>query len=398
MLYILVLVMMVMTFRSYTRYASWINPITAFVLWDFLLFTAFPIQFGSYYIQEFSPQGFAKFTTLQYIYILGGIVGFTLIPRNAYFMIFSTGPRYFLQGRVLSPGLIWLLFLVTIFVLFFALASIGGGGLMWITDTRSAYITYRAGAGVFWLLIQWLSMGVLGYMLFKYRPKSIFKLFLLLIPFLILSFFTGSKHNLATPLIVGVLYHEYFIRSIRFFWLFAIAVFLAAAFTFILYTQSRGGEFLWFEGALYFAEYSVTSTRYLGDEFLPIGLGQYSLSDLWYFVPRGLYPDKPFEYGVLNIHEVLFPGAAAIGNTPGISPWMLVYIDFGHIGVFVYGLLLTSFSLFLFDLCDKNKGSAYIFLFMIHVSIFQLFALWPPLATGLILILILHFNYREKIL
>jgi len=394
----LALIMLVLVIRSHRRYGSWINPITAFVLWDFVLFTAIPIQFGSLYLEGVSAQGFNKFTTIQYIYILGGIVGFTLIPLNAYFRFFSTGPRYFLQGKALSPGLIWLLSLATIVVLFVALASAGGGGFMWITDTRSAYISHRAGAGVFWLLITWLSIAVLGYVLFKYKPKSILKLCLLLIPFLILGFFTGSKHNLITPLIVGVLYHEYFIRSIRFFWLVAITVFLAVVFTVILFVQSSMGEFSWFKGVYYFSEYATTSIRYLGDEFLPIGLGQYSLSDLWYYVPRGLYPDKPFEYGVLNIHEVLFPGAAAIGNTPGISNWMLVYIDFGHIGVFVFGLFLTSFSLFLFNLFEKNRGSSFIFLFMIHVSIFQLFALWPALGTGLILFLILHFRYGKKML
>jgi len=398
MLFILTIIMLVLTLRSRSRNSSWINPITAFVLWDFLLFTAIPIQFGAPYIEEFSTQGFAKFTTLQYTYILGGIVGFTLIPNNAYLRLFSTGPKYFLQGKVLSPGLIWLLFLMTIFVLFLALASAGGGGLMWITDTRSAYINHRAGAGIFWLLIQWLSMTVLGFVLFKYKPKSILKLFLLIIPFLILGFFTGSKHNLATPLIVAVLYHEYFIRRVRLSTLIAIAIFFSIAFTLTLYFQSRSGEFSWLIGAFYFAEYAVTSTRYLADEFLPVGLGQYSLSGLWYYVPRGLYPDKPFEYGVLNIHKELFPGAASIGNTPGISPWMLVYIDFGYLGVFLYGLILTSFSLFLFDLFRKNKRSAFIFLFMIHVSIFQLFALWPALATGLILILLFHFRYGKKTL
>jgi hypothetical protein len=164
----------------------------------------------------------------------------------------------------------------------------------------------------------------------------------------------------------------------------------------LLGIQSRQGDFSFIDSGLYFSEYSLTTAMYLSDEFLPLGLGQYSISSLWYFVPRSLYPDKPFEYGVLNIHKVLFPAAAAKGNTPGISQWMLAYIDFGRVGVFMFGVLLTSFSRFIYNLFENNKDSVFLFVIMIHVCIFKVLSLWPALATILILWFVLHFRYHRK--
>ena len=394
-LLILALILLALTIKSRKRYLTLINPITVFVVWDFFLFTILPISFTSHFV-EVPPLGFSEFEALQYTYILGGIVGFTLFSLKPYRSFFSIGSRFALQWRVLSPGLICLLLVASLFLLFFALASVGGGGSAWLTDTRHAYINNRSGAGIFWLLIQWTSLAGLGYFLLRFEPKSKLNLLLLLLPFLVISYFTGSKANILSVLVIGVVYHDYFNKSIRPLSGFIIILSGTILFTVLLGIQSRQGDFSFIDSGLYFSEYSLTTAMYLSDEFLPLGLGQYSISSLWYFVPRSLYPDKPFEYGVLNIHKVLFPAAAAKGNTPGISQWMLAYIDFGRVGVFMFGVLLTSFSRFIYNLFENNKDSVFLFVIMIHVCIFKVLSLWPALATILILWFVLHFRYHRK--
>jgi len=72
--------------------------------------------------------------------------------------------------------------------------------------------------------------------------------------------------------------------------------------------------------------------------FFVFRYGVASLSDLWFYVPRVLYPAKPFEYGLSLIYQILFPGMTELGHTPGILPWSLAYLDFGVLGVFVCGV------------------------------------------------------------
>jgi hypothetical protein len=82
-------------------------------------------------------------------------------------------------------------------------------------------------------------------------------------------------------------------------------------------------------------DYFWHSARFI-QEFRRFGFqyGAITLSEVWYYVPRALYPAKPFEYGLALIDKWLYPGLAErFGYTPGLLQWVVGYGDFGVIGV-----------------------------------------------------------------
>ena len=395
MLLILSALLIILLLINIDRYDSIINPLTAFIAWEFLLFTVLPILFAGYFIE--SSLGLSKFKTLQYLYIFGGVLGFFIFSRSFYFKLFLLGPNFFLLSkRRPSVGLLLIVFVLITLILFLALATIGGGGLSWITDTRTAYINNRSGAGIFWVLIQWVSLFMLSFFLLKLKPKKVISILLYALPFIVIGYFTGSKSNILSILIIVFVYYNFYCYRVNSLQLLLGVVSLIILFTFLVFFQSSNSTLTGFEALVYFSEYTSVSSMYLSDEFLEIGYGKYSLSSLWYYVPRGIYPEKPFEYGVLNIHKVLFPGAAAIGNTPGISPWMLTYIDFGHIGVLLHGMIITSFSRFIYLYYVHNKKNYVLFLIMIHVCLYNVLALFSTFMVIILIITLFHFRLVRR--
>ena len=60
--------------------------------------------------------------------------------------------------------------------------------------------------------------------------------------------------------------------------------------------------------------------------------GQIFLTSFWSFIPRAIFPNKPFAYGNMLILENFFPGMAETGHTPSFGLYLDRLIDFGWIG------------------------------------------------------------------
>jgi hypothetical protein len=199
------------------------------------------------------------------------------------------------------------------------------------------------------------------------------------------DYFTGSKGNVLMIVISAVIYYNFYVNRIG---VGRISLTVVSMFGLLL-------ALLVFQGSvdkleeipLYFGEYVHTTAMFF-ERFPQFGgfrYGAISLSELWYYVPRGLYPGKPFEYGVLLIHERLFPGAAEQGSTPGILTWVGVYWDFGYAGLFVLGLACGACKRAVFDYFLKNRDRLLPFLFMIQFSLAPVL----PFATPIISIVLL---------
>jgi hypothetical protein len=126
----------------------------------------------------------------------------------------------------------------------------------------------------------------------------------------------------------------------------------------------------------YFADY-VSVTALVMEQIDRQGMtyGAATVSSFWYFVPRAMFPDKPFEYGSVLLHGTLFPGFAEQGHTPGVLPWMTGYMDFGIFGVVLSGVFLGSVSraIYLEFLRTKDAGT-----FLLMVS----FCFIAPVSSG----------------
>jgi hypothetical protein len=167
------------------------------------------------------------------------------------------------------------------------------------------------------------------------------------------------------------------------------------AFLMLLFLQGSYVD-VW-SGISYFKDYAETTGQFLlrFDEFdLQWGYG--SLSDFWFYVPRALYPEKPFEYGLTLIHKVLFPGSAELGSTPGVLPWALAYLDFGVVGVFFSGVFAGFIRRGAYESFLANQRSILAFVLMIQLSLMPVFA-YATLPLIVIIGVLLVIFMRKKV-
>jgi hypothetical protein len=87
------------------------------------------------------------------------------------------------------------------------------------------------------------------------------------------------------------------------------------------------------------------------------------LSSFWGYVPRGLFPYKPYAYGIAAIMEDFQPGAAELGSTDGILPWAASYLDFGVFGVAVEGLILGFVAKAVFENVRERPSMSTLLIF-----------------------------------
>jgi hypothetical protein len=246
-----------------------------------------------------------------------------------------------------------------------------GAGLLWITDSRQAYQSYRAGVGFIYLMVQWSLLFSLLYYFWARKPK-LRGIVVGVILFSFVAFFTGSKGNLLSGLVLAGVYYNFYVKRIPFIVILGAIATVLLIFVSLLILQGSYVDLL--STLSYFREYTETTGQFLArfDEF-GFQWGYGALSDLWFYVPRALYPDKPYEYGIVLINKVLFPGAAELGATPGILAWALAYLDFGVIGVFIAGVTTAFIRRGAYDSFLSHSSNPYAFVLMIQLSLLPVF-------------------------
>ncbi|MBB2332737.1 hypothetical protein K6716_12000 [Escherichia marmotae] len=104
--------------------------------------------------------------------------------------------------------------------------------------------------------------------------------------------------------------------------------------------------------------------------------GTVYFSQFWSYIPRSLFPEKPFVYGFLHVNEIYYPGAAESGHTPAFSKGMDNFVDYGYVGLVIltfltpmnifYGYIFAKLKVF-----NKNvmtNSASYLLLSLILIS------------------------------
>lgn len=237
------------------------------------------------------------------------------------------------------------IFLGLFAICFLLLARHSYGVLPWILNPRMGYQFHRAGAGQWYALcITFLAMAtVLG----TIYTSSTSRLLARLPVYLFGVYLLGSKDYL-------LLYTAYFlailaIRRSRYLPLtFALLTITSLGLLAYNFASSMNGLSL--EKLATYSDYFVNAAmyyeRYLNGQ-LPLFHGQIFLTSFWRIVPRALYPDKPYAYGISLINEIFYPGEAAKGFTPAFAS-VPYFADFGWIGVVLSGLFNPATALMAF--------------------------------------------------
>ena len=383
------------------RYRTPLNPLSfTAVVSGGITFLSGLIVYSQLRIAPYSAADAARVSYVALVAFVGTVTPYLFsgpLPRRAFGLL---AHGFGLGSDRIATRFSWIKFgflLGAAALSFVSLAILGGGGLLWITDTRTAYINYRAGAGPFFAAFQWFQVFALVYWLWARRPTRTLSVALVVAPFAALASFSGSKSNILTILIIGIAYYHFRVRRIPLPIYVLMIPAALTAFSWLLVMQGFSPTDA-LPVVVYFKDYFDTGAQFLSrfDEF-GFRYGAANISQLWQYVPRALYPEKPYEYGLTLVHKVLFPGAAATGNTPGIVFWATAYLDFGVAGVFVWGLLGSLWQRAAYEYYLWNTGSVFGFLLMMQ------FALWPPLpfattSMTLVMCFVLGLYFRLSVM
>jgi hypothetical protein len=246
------------------------------------------------------------------------------------------------------------------------LAILGGGGSLWLTSAREAYLSYRSGFGFLWSIFA-SSVPLSALLLVHLRRIDVdWRILALGTIYVVIGFFSGSKQTILAVVLGLLFYRHTYVRQLP--TLRLAGIFAALGVTFFGLTVLQGSFESLFE-SLSYVDYMLMSSRYLELEGTLSDIrGSGLTSYLWSFVPRILAPNKPFEYGIVLINSHLFPGAAEVGYTPAYLEWTLLHLDFGAVGVALLGFVKGQVVSSVFRAFQANPENLFLFLFTCHLG------------------------------
>jgi hypothetical protein len=228
------------------------------------------------------------------------------------------------------------LFLILFIVTFLYLMQRTGGVVDWVNNIRESYMAKRDGNGVFFATaLSFLSLAIF----FRVSIcKSRSQIVLTGIAFTLIGSLFGTKGFLLQILVFIIVI--YLIRYPRYalskFCIILPIILLVLVLNF--FNGIAGFNYLviveyfnyYYNAAIFYTDYLTGS--------IELFQGKILASSLWHYVPRNIFPDKPYVYGVLYVVEHYYPGGPASGNTPAFLGQVSRFADFGY-----PGFLLLSF-------------------------------------------------------
>ncbi len=340
---------------------GWLNPISLMVimmmpveifeLFIGQLFTnGIPINFAT--LMDSAYQFAVLMTNLQQAI---GLAIFVMasrlrITRVAPYMIPKMG-QYSQSDLRRLARVFFLLFLAA----FLLLAERTGGVGSWLEDIRGSYIEKRDGNGIFYA-------AAVSFLSISYFFEGVSSRYTLIFSIRSLVYFTaiyilGSKGFVLQFFIFFlVILHRQGRVNLGLIMLIAMPV----AFALLLINFSSQRESLDFAGVAEYFNYYPNAAKYYADYFrgeLPLFEGKIFLTSFWEYLPRSLFPEKPYVYGILHVVEIYYPGGAESGNTPSFYGGVPHFADFGFSGVIIFAffnwLPLVYFSGLRYSLKDR---------------------------------------------
>ena len=121
----------------------------------------------------------------------------------------------------------------------------------------------------------------------------------------------------------------------------------------------------------------------------------YFWSSFWGYVPRSIFPSKPFVYGDIYLTELLYPGIAQKGHTVGGLPYTLYLISFGALGV-AFSATIDILSIETLKHLFVRFPNYFTLTLTLHFLFIPIFKYFPPLFA-VILALIIHLFFKLRL-
>lgn len=321
---------------------QWINPLSI------IFMITMPVDLMTLFAGSFSIEEGLFDIGYQFALLMNNILSLAEICGAVFFFWLSSSigaHRYvpfqyaLLESRKLKYSSIF--FLLIFLLALFIMASAEYGFLNWLNNPREGYQLYRAGQG-HWYALATSAMAVSFVLALLARPTAanvlrvtVFYLgvaYLLGTKGVLLGVFTtmliflwflkwphlGNMVLFGTPLVFGLMIWNFYLAVGQGFELVTVAAY---------FDHFKNG-----------ADYYRS---YLNNE---VGLfhGEVVMSSLWAYVPRFIWPDKPWAYGVTLVNEIFYPGQAELTNTPAFGGAVEKFADFGWLGVVLFGIFSSK--------------------------------------------------------
>lgn len=322
-----------------------VNPISAFVVMELIIMGLLSAASSWYALNVFdiTESRLAAAVWVHLIYGFSVVIGYFFKPIYIPLLclIKSCSSK---SISLRAKSLVRIALILGIIFSMLMLVLSGPEGLLWLTNSRDAYIRLRAGSGQWWVLYQICVVLLFVKTLFEGAKvgNSNSRIFKIVIFYCGLMYFTGSKSAVLIIPIFTILYFHFNNRALSSSRLLLFFSLMVLGFVLLV---SEGNAIDLVNVLRYFSDYvAVTALNIEQIDTQGFVFGKATLSSLWYWVPRSLVIDKPYEWGTTYLNGVLFPGSAEQGHTPGVLLWITYYVDYGLIGVILYGVFLGSFS------------------------------------------------------
>lgn len=241
------------------------------------------------------------------------------------------------KNKMLKVSVFFLIISILFFIL---LASHSFSVLDWIKDSRAGYQYHRVGAGPYYaFFLLFLSSSFSIMLIYINGCKKVVMAYLLFLPVIWLLGSKGHLLNFTVYTLIILWFKKY--KYINHFFI----IFLPAVFGLMLLNLGKTSIT---EIAEYFNDGYVNSANYFEEYFagnIKLFYGEIWATQFWELIPRGLYENKPYVYGITILNEYFFPGMAEQSHTPAFEGPVSVFADFGFIGVILSVFLNISLYL-----------------------------------------------------
>ena len=347
------------------KYGTMLNPVSVIGSWYFVSTVLGPLLYLKLGLLRVSKDAIEHAVLLSSLYFAAFGITYLLkfSPlRSPLKALVGVSRPFIIPSRTGLAGLGMAVLALQFIAVYVTLMVTSGAGLLWLTDSRTAYMEHKSGVGIWWALAGATLLLLFVVRLFR-REHTPLKVAVETFLFSSVAFFLGSKGLVLFYLVLGAFYVHFCIRRIRTRMLVlgsVLLLLLAMALQLIQHTADTVlATFKYFD-------YFNTSATIL-DHFRHHGFqyGRIAISNLWLYVPRALYSAKPFIYGRNTLLNWIHPGFESVarrtGFYPGMLPWCAGYADFGVLGVVVDAAVTAWISKSAFEYFLDNRDCPSLF-------------------------------------
>ena len=325
---------------------NYFNGLTIQVANVYILYIMMPFIWTFFHPDMYYSEYKIKFGNfvLIAIFMISWFIGLTSGYLLGHKKIINLNPKIkpLLYKRLSLIFFLLALFLYTIYLSIF--------GLEVLLHPRIVYQQTRLGFGPITFGLSMFAKLFLIFGLFYFRKK-----WLLLLLASMLVYILGSKSNLIMFFII-YFYYKVFIEekyiSLNRFILISIGGFIFLLTIYFIFSPNLTMK-QWSLVLMYFSQYADYNFNFsiLIDKLQHFYYGLLALeNNLYAFLPRFIYPDKPTIYGVFKLSYLIFPEATLkFTGAPSFGIFGPFYADFGYLGIlfifikyFLYGYILGA--------------------------------------------------------